>query len=179
MEPMGLIFDNQKEIVEAQLLKMIGTDKVPGKTGWMFGYRINPVQKDADGKPIRQLHNGVDLPNAPGYPIRTPWEARVLSAWVDTTYGGGNSVVLEHQGEAYFRRTGYAHMIRWDAATIPGAILKKGTIIGYVGSTGLSTGAHLHFTGRVMINNVLSFSDPLPQICGACGVVELPIHQVG
>ena len=174
MELMGLIIDDQKAVIEAQLLKM-----EEGRTAWMFGYRINPVQKNPDGSPIRQLHNGVDLSNAPGYPIKTPWDARVLSVWVDSQFGGGNSVVLEHQKDAYFIRTGYAHMLKWADVTIPGAVLAKGTVIGYVGSTGLSTGAHLHFTGRVRINNVFNFVDPLPQLCLACGVAELPIHQVG
>lgn len=86
-------------------------------------------------------HNGVDISAPAGSPIKAAADGTVINA--DTTAhndGYGNRVVLKHaEGKA----TLYAHMIA-PASVKVGQAVKKGQVIGNVGSTGLSTGAHLH-----------------------------------
>jgi murein DD-endopeptidase MepM/ murein hydrolase activator NlpD len=168
MENLGLIFDNLKDVLERQLLKI-----AEGRTAWMFGYRIHPVT----GKP--QLHNGVDLPNPTKYPIKAPLKSIVVKAWLDDKNGGGNYIVLSHPSSKFFIRTGYAHLDSFAVGIKAGMEIKAGDVIGFVGSTGASTGPHLHFTLRQNVNGVLQCVDSLPFLCAACGVVEMPIHLVG
>jgi murein DD-endopeptidase MepM/ murein hydrolase activator NlpD len=98
-----------------------------------YGYRLSPFTG------ARQFHTGLDIGAVQGTPIRAAMAGRVSS----TGYDGisGNYVVITHHS-GY--RTLYAHLnaIRTKA----GAYVKTGDIIGEVGSTGLSTGPHLHFT---------------------------------
>ena len=84
------------------------------------------------------MHAGVDFGAAYGSPIYAVGDATVsFAGW----HGGhGNYVKLDH-GSGY--GTGYGHMSR--IAVYPGARVRAGQIIGYVGSTGLSTGPHLHY----------------------------------
>lgn len=88
-------------------------------------------------------HNGVDIAAPQNTPIKAVADGNVINA--DTVANGdgfGNRVVLKH---ADGRATLYAHMVRTPPVKV-GQSIKKGDIIGYVGSTGLSYGAHLHFT---------------------------------
>jgi murein DD-endopeptidase MepM/ murein hydrolase activator NlpD len=84
------------------------------------------------------MHAGVDFGAAYGSPIYAVGDARVIfSGW----HGGhGNYVKLDHGG-GY--ATGYGHMSR--IAVPSGTTVHAGQVIGYVGSTGLSTGPHLHY----------------------------------
>ncbi len=102
-----------------------------------FGGRRHPVL----GK--FRMHKGVDYAAGTGTPIMAAGDARVKSVgW----HGGyGKSVELDHgQGKTTF----YAHMSRF-ANIRPGQRIAQGTVIGYVGSTGMSTGPHLHYEFRV------------------------------
>jgi len=85
-----------------------------------------------------RMHSGVDFAASWGSPIYAVTEGRVSYAgW----HGGhGNYVRLDHGGGI---ATGYGHMSR--IAVAPGTAVRRGQVIGYVGSTGLSTGAHLHY----------------------------------
>jgi len=85
-----------------------------------------------------RMHAGVDFAAAWGSPIYAVTDGRVeYAGW----HGGhGNYVKLDHGGGI---ATGYGHMSR--IAVAPGMAVRRGQIIGYVGSTGLSTGAHLHY----------------------------------
>ncbi len=101
-----------------------------------FGIRSHPVLGS-----IRS-HSGVDLPAAHGTPIRATSDGVVGSAgWRG---GYGLAVQLDH-GKGISSR--YAHMSR--LAVSPGQAVQRGDVIGYVGSTGLSTGPHLHYEIRV------------------------------
>jgi murein DD-endopeptidase MepM/ murein hydrolase activator NlpD len=97
-----------------------------------FGARRHPVLG------YTRMHAGVDFGAAYGSPIYAVGDARVIySGW----HGGhGNYVKLDHGG-GY--ATGYGHMSR--IAVPSGATVRAGQVIGYVGSTGLSTGPHLHY----------------------------------
>jgi murein DD-endopeptidase MepM/ murein hydrolase activator NlpD len=98
-----------------------------------YGYRRSPFTG------IRQFHTGIDIGAPSGTPIAAAMSGRVSAAGFDATLG--NYVVVTHHS-GY--RTLYGHMsvIR----TKPGAYVRTGERIGDVGTTGLSTGPHLHFT---------------------------------
>jgi murein DD-endopeptidase MepM/ murein hydrolase activator NlpD len=98
-----------------------------------FGYRIDPVYKD------RRLHPGLDFTAPAGTPIYATADGVVKDAGFNTG-GYGNRVVVNH-GFGY--ETLYAHMVRIKARV--GTRVKRGEVIGYVGSTGKSTGPHLHY----------------------------------
>lgn len=101
-----------------------------------FGYRIHPILG------YSRLHSGLDIGAGYGEPI---WAAKggtvIFAGW---NGGYGNCVMIAHSGGVV---TLYAHMS--EIAVNEGASVSQGTIIGYVGSTGQSTGAHLHFEIRV------------------------------
>lgn len=90
----------------------------------------------------RRLHAGVDFGAGPGTPIVAADNGTVVSAgW---TGGYGNAVIIDHGGGV---ATLYGHQSR--LAVRSGARVSRGQVIGYVGSTGMSTGPHLHFELRV------------------------------
>ena len=98
-----------------------------------FGYRSDPFTK------IRKMHNGMDFTAATGAPIFATGDGVVDRADAAAS-GFGNHVVISH-GFGY--ETLYAHMSRYNCR--PGQQVKRGDIIGYVGSTGRSQGPHCHY----------------------------------
>ena len=99
-----------------------------------FGMRLHPVYGDY------RLHNGVDLSAPEGTPIYASRAGQVIVA----TYGasGGNYVMIDHMDGTY--TTMYLHMTRYVVSV--GQNVNAGELIGYCGSTGVSTGPHLHFS---------------------------------
>ena len=89
-------------------------------------------------------HKGVDFAAASGTPIRATADGTIDS--VGPSGGYGNLVVVKHYS-GY--STAYAHMSRFAAGLRKGARVSQGEVIGYVGSTGWSTGPHLHYEFRV------------------------------
>ena len=105
---------------------------VNGPMGSPFGMRRHPILG------YMRMHKGTDYRAAYGSPIFAVTDGRVIFAG---RHGGhGNFVKLDHGGGL---GTGYAHMSR--IAVGSGAYVRRGQVIGYVGSTGLSTGPHLHY----------------------------------
>lgn len=98
-----------------------------------FGYRIDPIYKD------RRLHAGLDFTAASGTPIYATADGVVRDAGFNTG-GYGNRVLIYH-GFGY--ETTYSHMYKIKARV--GERVKRGEVIGYIGSTGKSTGPHLHY----------------------------------
>ncbi len=98
-----------------------------------YGYRYHPKT----GK--YSFHTGVDLAASKGTPIYAMRDGTVTTAGKTTVWG--NYVVINH-GDGYSSL--YAHMTRYTVSY--GQEVKKGQLIGYVGSTGWSTGPHLHLT---------------------------------
>jgi len=90
-----------------------------------------------------RLHAGVDIAAPYGSPVRAVADAVVVSAGVAGGYG--RFVQLRHAGGL---TTLYAHLSTWSARLTPGAPVSEGEQIAQVGSTGSSTGAHLHFEIR-------------------------------
>jgi murein DD-endopeptidase MepM/ murein hydrolase activator NlpD len=98
-----------------------------------FGYRIDPVYK------ITKMHAGLDFTAPTGTPIYATANGTVKLA--NNNNGGyGNHVVINH---GYGYETLYGHMVRIKARV--GQKVKRGDIIGWVGSTGKSTGPHCHY----------------------------------
>ena len=99
-----------------------------------YGWRRDPF-----GSGARQFHTGIDISGSTGIPVRAAMHGRVSHVGYDSLYG--NFVLVNHHS-GY--RTLYAHMNT--VRVRPGAQVATGERIGEVGSTGLSTGPHLHFT---------------------------------
>jgi murein DD-endopeptidase MepM/ murein hydrolase activator NlpD len=89
-------------------------------------------------------HEGVDFAAPTGTPIRASGDGVVEFVGVQTGYG--NVIVLKHWNNY---STAYAHMSRFASGLQKGAKVNQGEVIGYVGSTGWSTGPHLHYEFRV------------------------------
>jgi murein DD-endopeptidase MepM/ murein hydrolase activator NlpD len=98
-----------------------------------FGYRIDPIYKTV------KMHAGLDFAASQGTPIYATANGVVKTAG-NTGNGYGNHVVIDH---GYGYETLYGHMVRVKAR--PGQHVNRGDLIGYVGSTGKSTGPHCHY----------------------------------
>ena len=105
---------------------------VPGAISSRYGMRRHPILG------YRRMHSGMDFRARHGTPIHAATDGKVEFAGRNGGYG--NFVRLRHQGNF---GTGYAHMSR--IAVSAGQNVERGQVIGYVGSTGLSTGPHLHY----------------------------------
>lgn len=119
--------------------------------------RFHPVLK------ITRPHLGVDYGAPTGTPIRAVGGGTVaLAAW---SGGGGRTVKISHNSTY---KTSYLHMSRFGAGIRRGVKVQQGQIIGYVGTSGLSTGPHLHFEfwsgGRVVdpLGQKFPTADPVP-----------------
>ena len=99
-----------------------------------FGMRKHPILG------YNKMHKGTDFAAPEGTPIMASGDGVITKAgWCG---GGGNCVKIKHN-KTY--QTVYAHMKNFSNLAIPGNRVRQGQIIGYVGSTGLSTGPHLHY----------------------------------
>lgn len=110
-----------------------------------FGVRFHPLLN------TRKMHTGVDWACAIGTPIIAAGNGTIEEVGRKGYYG--NYIRIRH-GNGY--QTAYGHMSRF-ANVHPGMQVRQGQVIGYVGSTGLSTGPHVHF--EVLVNN--RFVDPM------------------
>jgi len=97
-----------------------------------FGYRIHPIYG------IPKMHKGLDFTAPQGTPIYATGDGTVAKAGAAT--GTGNHVVINH---GYGYESVYMHMVRIKARV--GQRVKRGDVIGWVGSTGASTGPHCHY----------------------------------
>jgi murein DD-endopeptidase MepM/ murein hydrolase activator NlpD len=116
-----------------------------------FGMRFHPVLKR------KQLHNGIDYAASSGTPVHAAAAGTVTFA--GPKGANGNLVVIAHaQGFESF----YAHLSRFATGLKSGARVKQRQVIAYVGSTGRSTGPHLHFS----LKKSGKFLDPASQLNG-------------
>lgn len=99
-----------------------------------FGMREHPILG------FSALHSGVDFAASPGTPILAAGTGRVVAAGPNGGYG--LYVKLQHSRDV---STAYAHMSRIGPGIKPGVAVRQGQVIGFVGSTGMSTGPHLHY----------------------------------
>ncbi|QLC72584.1 peptidoglycan DD-metalloendopeptidase family protein [Pseudomonas sp. LPB0260] len=104
-----------------------------------------------------RAHKGVDYAAPRGTPIKAAGDGKIALAGRKGGYG--NTVVIQH-GSRY--RTLYAHMQGFAKGIRTGGSVKQGQIIGYIGTTGLSTGPHLHYEFQVNGTHVDPLSQKLP-----------------
>jgi murein DD-endopeptidase MepM/ murein hydrolase activator NlpD len=117
-----------------------------GRLASRFGYRVHPIFK------TRRLHTGVDFASPRGTPIYAAGDGVIERAqWVS---GYGRYIEIKHVNGF---ETGYGHQSAFAKGIKPGVKVRQGQLIGYVGSTGNSTGNHLHF--EIKVNG--RFVDPL------------------
>jgi murein DD-endopeptidase MepM/ murein hydrolase activator NlpD len=101
-----------------------------------FGYRIHPIFH------TRRKHTGVDIGAPEGTPVHPGGKGKVvMTGWMG---GYGNAIVVDHGGG---RSTLYGHLSKITCAV--GDEVDTSDVIGKVGSTGFSTGYHLHFEVRI------------------------------
>ncbi len=99
-----------------------------------FGMRFHPILHKW------MMHDGIDYVNKIGTPIHAVADGKIIyKGWIR---GYGNSVEIKHK-DGYM--TLYAHLHGWPKGIYVGKWVKQGTVIGFLGNTGLSTGPHLHF----------------------------------
>lgn len=126
--------------VESQQALARSTPALWPVTGWLssgFGSRRDPVDGGQD------FHAGLDIAADRGTPVRATADGVVRSSAYDGNYG--NAVVVEHSS---WISTRYGHLSRF--AVQEGQHVRRGDLIGYVGSTGRATGAHLHY--EILLN---------------------------
>ena len=99
-----------------------------------FGMRKHPILG------FNKMHRGTDFAALKGTPVMASGDGKIIRArWCG---GGGNCVKIKHNSTY---STIYAHLSKFASGIKEGVRVKQGRIIGYVGSTGLSTGPHLHY----------------------------------
>jgi murein DD-endopeptidase MepM/ murein hydrolase activator NlpD len=111
-----------------------------------FGMRFHPVLH------YRRMHNGIDLAIRHGHPVKTA--AGGVVEFAGRKGGYGNYLLINHGG-GY--KTGYGHLSRFEKNIRPGKLINKNQLVAYVGTTGTSSGPHLHY--EIIKNN--KFVDPL------------------
>jgi murein DD-endopeptidase MepM/ murein hydrolase activator NlpD len=126
---------NVRRDVERQEALAAATPSIWPAHGWLtgtFGGRSDPFT----GEP--GFHQGLDISTEKGQPVYATADGQVDSASYTGDYG--NLIVLRHD---FGLSTRYGHLSRFNVS--PGSTVHRGDVIGFVGSTGRSTGAHLHY----------------------------------
>ena len=124
-------FDENGKSIKKTLMK---TPINGARLSSSYGKRKHPILG------YTKMHTGTDFAAPHGTPIMASGDGKVTKAgWCG---GGGNCVKIKHNRKY---QTVYAHMSKFGRGIKRGARVKQGQIIGYVGSTGLSTGPHLHY----------------------------------
>jgi murein DD-endopeptidase MepM/ murein hydrolase activator NlpD len=124
---------NKEKLLKAIPAIQPVSNKKLNRIGGSFGYRVDPVYKDF------RFHQGLDFTAPSGTPIYATADGVVQAAGFSTD-GYGNKVVINH---GYGYQTLYGHMAKIKAKQ--GQSVKRGEVIGYIGSTGKSTGPHCHY----------------------------------
>jgi murein DD-endopeptidase MepM/ murein hydrolase activator NlpD len=126
----GFYSPNGESVVRAFLRTPMDASKISSR----FGMREHPILG------YSALHAGVDFAAPPGTPILAAGAGKVAMAGPNNGYG--LYVKLQHTSDV---ATAYAHMSRIGPGIKPGVSVRQGQVIGFVGSTGMSTGPHLHY----------------------------------
>ncbi|MCX6204528.1 MAG: M23 family metallopeptidase [Bacteroidetes bacterium] len=129
----GAMVKNKEKLLRAIPAIQPVSNKNLNRIASGYGYRIDPLYKDY------RLHAGLDFTAPSGTPIYATADGVVQAAGFNSD-GYGNKVVINH---GYGYQTLYGHMVRVKAKL--GQVIKRGEVIGYIGSTGKSTGPHCHY----------------------------------
>lgn len=128
----------ESELFDERMRKNRLPTALPVSAPWSsnFGWRLDPFTGE------KALHEGIDFPAEIGTPVRAAAGGVVLSAQSHPEYG--NLIEIDH-GNGLITR--YAHLSRF--LVKPGSLVRRNQNIGEIGTTGRSTGAHLHFEVRL------------------------------
>lgn len=136
LDGLGARLDTVRKGVETRQALAAATPSIwPLVSGWLtssFGSRSDPVT----GEP--EQHAGLDISADRGTPVHATADGTVEAAGYNGGYG--NCILLDH---GFGISTRYGHLSGYAVST--GQVVKRGQVIGYVGSTGHTTGAHLHY----------------------------------
>ncbi|SFR64977.1 peptidoglycan DD-metalloendopeptidase family protein [Litoreibacter janthinus] len=137
-----------------------------------FGPRFHPILKKV------KVHHGVDWAAPTGTPILAAFDGRV--SFAGNGGGYGNVIKIAHAGG---RETRYAHMSKFSPLGKVGAVVRAGDVIGFVGTTGRSTGPHLHFELRERGASMDPFNAPPAgsapvMMASASNAVESLVNQI-
>ncbi len=147
-EPEGWFDENGRRLGSTGLAEPSGGARISSP----FGTRRYYGRSSGGG-----FHNGIDFEGKTGMPIYAAADGTINhQGWY---FNYGRTVKISHADSF---ETLYAHMSRFADGMGPGSRVRKGDLIGYIGSTGRSTGPHLHFS--VIVNG--QFVDPQPYISG-------------
>lgn len=142
---------------------------IPAQITSVFGWRVHPITGNM------RFHSGTDIGAPMGTPVLAAYAGKVTIA--DFLGGYGLSVILRHNNDNH--ETRYAHLS--EIFVKPGEWVEQGTVIGKVGSTGNSTGPHLHFEVREQTPQGWVALDPgaqleygLAQLVGAFKTARVP-----
>ncbi len=125
--------------LEDQTARLLATPSIAPTKGWAtsgFGYRTSPFTGN------REFHRGLDIAGRIGTPVKAPSKGRVT--FVGRRRALGNTVILSHD---YGIETIYGHLE--DVLVKPGTKVARGDLIARMGTTGRSTGPHLHYQVEV------------------------------
>ena len=143
VRPAGMAFVNTGEATAALIYPL----STPAPTTSGFGWRTHPITGS------RRFHSGVDIGAPMGAPVVAAGTGIVMSSgWLG---GYGKAIVIQHNG---VQQTLYGHLSEVFVQT--GQRIEQGTVIGRVGSTGNSTGPHLHFETKVATSDGWVAIDP-------------------
>jgi murein DD-endopeptidase MepM/ murein hydrolase activator NlpD len=149
------LMNNKEKILAATPAIQPVSNKDLSRIASGFGYRIDPVYKSI------KMHAGLDFAAPQGTPIYATANGRVKTSGYSSG-GYGNHVVIDH---GYGYETLYGHMVRVKARA--GQQVTRGEIIGYVGTTGKSTGPHCHYEVHKNGNKIdpvyFFYNDLIPQ----------------
>ena len=104
--------------------------------------RVHPITKE------RKMHNGVDMVDASGTPLVAPETGKIIKARKSSAPGGGYGYYVLLRGESGTEHV-LAHMIAGSIKVKEGQTVKQGATLGKMGTTGASTGVHVHWETRV------------------------------
>jgi len=154
-EELSVLVRNKEKLLAATPAIQPVSNKDLDRIASGYGVRIDPIYKTP------KMHAGLDFTAPQGSPIYATADGRVTTAGNEGD-GYGNHVVINH---GYGYQTLYGHMVRVKVRR--GQAVKRGAIIGYVGSTGKSTGPHCHYevhkNGRKVDPIYFFYNDLTPQ----------------
>lgn len=154
IEETPIIIEEPQEVVVEKPIEPIKTNKVTSRSGierdnnpilkeFEFPLHIEYIVTSKYGNRGEEFHTGVDMAVPEGTEIYAPYDGTVIKLQSKTT-GYGNLIVIEHEEGIL---TYYAHLSSFEVELED--TVTKGELIGYTGSTGRSTGPHLHYEVRV------------------------------
>lgn len=143
------------------------TPPVKGVLTSKFGPRTHPIFRDV------RVHTGVDWAAPSGTPVTAAFSGEIVAAGPGGGYG--NLLKIGHGGG---RETWYAHLSAFADGVAAGRVVKAGDLVGYVGTTGNSTGPHLHLELRVAGAPTDPLAAPTSFVAAAGSAVEALTEQI-